>query len=246
MSNNCILINDDEVELPYGIHGRNYLAEHGAPLPHFKHKRRRRLLKHLVLHETAGNTAEGCMKTLKRKGYGVHLILDRDGYLTCHGDLATETMIHANRLNPTSVGIEVVNPYAPKLVSTKNNLNWDYNTIPAEWWTWCPDKKDRRYVLPTDEQLKTLEILVPWLCNELDIPYVFPTWYLNPRVRKINKWKKPKAGVVAHRDFAKHADGRYLLEWLMVNYTREYALYDHDNGGHIKGFNSFYTKEQTR
>ena len=88
-----------------------------------------------------------------------------------------------------------------------------------------PDKKDRRYVLPSDKQLKVLLILIPWVCKQLNIPYVFPTAYLNRKQRKIKGWKKPpfgwrakpKSGVVAHQDWAKHADGRYLLEMLMEN-----------------------------
>ena len=126
-------------------------------------------------------------------------------------------MVHANQLNDTALGIEVVNPYAPKIAA-----GMPFETIPAEWWTWCPDKEDRRYVLPSRKQLKALRILVPFLCKELGIPYVFPTADLNKKKRKVDKvkvgWRKkmiPGPGVVAHRDFASHADGRYLLEYLI-------------------------------
>lgn len=235
MSSNCILINDYEIELPEGVKGEHYLNDDA--LPHFKSKPRRKTLKHFVLHETAGNSATGCMRTLKKKGYGVQLILDRSGFITCHGDLATEVMIHANQLNKTSAGIEVVNPYAPKLAA------YPVDTIPAEWWCWCPDKKDRRYVLPTSAQIDTLQILVPWLCEQLKIPYVFPTWFLN---RKHRKLKRPAAGVVAHRDFAKHADGRYLLQWLMTMYTRQNQLLDAADGiSIVKDFSDFFTREQS-
>ncbi|MHA1286574.1 MAG: peptidoglycan recognition protein family protein [Candidatus Thorarchaeota archaeon] len=224
--NHSIIINGEDVGLPNGVLGSHYKSS--LLLPHFKHKPRRRKLKHLVLHETAGNTARGCMRTLVKKGYGVHLILDRKGVVTCHGDLATEVMIHANQLNKTSIGIEVVNPYAPKIAA------YDFDSIPAEWWCWCPDKKDRQYVLPTDAQLDTLYILIPWLCEKLGIPYVFPTWYLNPRCRKR---KRPSPGVVAHRDFAKHADGRYLLEWLMLGHRGSLTK--------TNSFHSLFTKEQS-
>lgn len=211
------IVDAEFIEPPEGVEVRNFVFD-GEPL--FKSKPRKKLLQHFVLHETAGRTAAGCKKSLLHKGYGVQLVLDRKGIVTCHGDLLNDVMVHANQLNKTSIGIEIVNPYAPKIARKMN-----VQTIPAEWWTWCPDKKDRRYVLPSQAQLDTLVILVPWLCNLLDIPYEFPTAGLNAKQRKIKGWKtppmgwraKPGPGVVAHRDFASHADGRYLLEYLMTH-----------------------------
>jgi len=219
------IINGQHIEPPHGILVRDYLtsSNFAESEPHFKCKPRKQKLQHFVLHETAGRSATGCKNTLLQKGYGVHLILDRDGTLTCHGDLATEEMIHANQLNATAIGIEVVNPYAPMLAKGMKGIE----TIPAEWWTWCPidpatKKKDLRYVLPTNMQLQTLKIIVPFLCEQLGIPYVFPTKDLNakqPQVKPAGILRKviPGPGVVAHRDFAKHSDGRYILEWLEKN-----------------------------
>jgi hypothetical protein len=95
----------------------------------------------------------------------------------------------------------------------------------AVWWTWCPNKEDRRYVLPTNAQLEVLLVLVPWLCAVTGIPYEFPTAGLSKKKHKITGWNKPPLGwtskpgpgIVAHQDFAKHADGRYLLEYLIAN-----------------------------
>ncbi|MHA2068560.1 MAG: peptidoglycan recognition protein family protein [Candidatus Thorarchaeota archaeon] len=204
------------VPAPEGLTVKNYVQDSE---PHFAHKPRKKALKHFVLHETAGRTAKRCKNTLIRKGYGVHLILARNGLVTCHGDLALDRMVHANQLNNTSIGIEIVNPYAPMLAKGMNVY-----AKPAEWWTWCPDKRDRRYILPSQAQLDALVILVPWLCDQLGIPYQFPTAGLNKKKRKITGWRsfrkggwraKPKPGVVAHRDFGSHADGRYPLEHLM-------------------------------
>lgn len=210
MSGN-VVIADRLVPVPDGLSCENWRQN---VLFHFKHKERVKPLTHLVIHETAGNTAPGCQRTLKRKGLGVHLILERDGHLYNHGDLAIETMAHANQCNKTSIGIEVVNPYAPSLAAVP------FEAIPAKWWTWCPDRKDRRYVVPTDAQLKALRILVPWLCSELGIPYEFPTWFLNKRQQRIKHWRlraKPKPGIVAHGDFSKHADGRWIIEDLILD-----------------------------
>lgn len=217
MTNEGFIINSQLIKAPDGITVTNYIYNDEV---RFKHSSRSKPLKHFVLHETAGRSAEGAKSTLVAHGYGVHLILARDGTVSCHGDLATDVMTHANQLNATSIGIEVVNPHAPKCAG-----NMAYQSIPAEWWTWVPDKSSKIYVLPTDAQLHTLRVIVPFLCKQLGIPYEFPTKDLNAKKRKIMGWKappmgwyaKPDAGVVAHQDFANHADGRYLVQHLMQN-----------------------------
>jgi len=211
------IIDSEFIEPPEGLVVKNWVFD-GEPL--FKHKERKHKLIHFVLHETAGRSADGCKRTLLKKGYGVQLILERDGTISCHGDLLTDRMVHANHLNNTAIGIEVVNPYAPSIAK-----GMDFDTIPAEWWTWCPKikgkkERDRRYVLPTEAQLKALSILIPFLCEKLGIPYEFPTADLNKKNRKVKKtgWRMkrtPGPGVIAHQDFATHADGRYLLEYLI-------------------------------
>lgn len=208
----CFIIGADFISPPDGVVVKNFCFD-GEP--QFKHKARKKPLQHFVLHETAGRSAEGCKKTLLRKGYGVHLILARNGIVSQHLDLATDWAIHANQLNKTSIGIEIVNPYAPMLAK---RMKVKY--MPAQWWTWCPDKEDRRYVLPTPAQLSTLRIMVPFLCDKLGIPYEFPTKDLNAKKRHVDRVgilrkRIPGPGVVAHRDFAKHADGRYPLEDLI-------------------------------
>lgn len=229
---NCVIIGGDRVELPdefvdAGLTASNYIDDDE---PRFKHKLRTKKLGHFVLHETCGNSAKGCKRTLLRKGYGVQLILSEDGHLSCHGDLWLDVMAHANQLNKTSIGIEVVNPYSP--VYDVGRVKRD--TIPADWWTWVPAKKHvrrllekkgwhkvpRKYCLPTEAQMEAIRLIVPWLCLELDIPYEFPTEYLSRKQRKIKGWNvkpkaRPGAGVVEHRSFSNHSDGRYILERLI-------------------------------
>ena len=229
---NNVIIGGKRVALPdefieVGLTASNYIDD-GEP--RFKHWTRAKKLQHFVLHETCGNTASGCKRTLKKRGYGVHLILDKAGHLSCHGDLSRDVMTHANQLNKTSTGIEIVNPYSPIYDRS------DRDTIPADWWTWIPSKKSKKvkkilesggwarvpkeYCLPTDAQMETIRLIVPWLCLELGIPYSFPTKALNRKLRKIRGLNlkpkaRPMAGVVAHSDFAGHADGRYILERLI-------------------------------
>lgn len=208
-----VIIHGKKVELPNGIECLEYLNDHEV---HFRRKPRKKPLTHLVIHETAGISGSGCRRTLERKGYGIHLICWRNGKFTNHCDLATETTIHANQLNGTSIGIEVVNPYYPR---TARNAPYSYDAIPAQYWTHTI-KGEKGYVLPSVAQTESLKIMVPWLCKTLNIPYTFPTWYLNRRQRKIKNWRlraRPDPGVVAHGDFSKHADGRWLLERLILD-----------------------------
>ncbi len=229
---NCIIVNGKRVKLPdealaQGLEASNYLDD-GEP--RFRRRDRTAALEHFVLHETCGNTAKGCKDTLLRKGYGVQLILDPTGKLSCHGDLVLDRMVHANQLNNSSFGIEVINPYSPLYARPPFT-----NAIPREWWTWVPrgEKYDilaekrgwssipKKYVTPTDKQMEAARILVPWLCSVTGVQYRFPTKGLGPGgKRKIDNWNvkprgKPGPGVVAHRDFASHADGRYMLEDLI-------------------------------
>ena len=217
MPSNALIIAGARVPLPPAVlaaggSAANFLDD-GEPA--FRHTARVRPLQHFVLHETCGNTASGCKDTLIRKGYGVQLILAPDGRVSNHGDLAEAVMVHANQVNPTSVGIETVNPYCPGFARPPFGP-----TIPAEWWTWVPAGGARAYVLPMPVQLAVLKALVPWLCAQMGIPWAFPTAGLNKAQRKIPGWDaKPAAvpgpGVVEHSGFAGHSDGRYLLEALM-------------------------------
>lgn len=216
---NSLIVRGDRVQLPESLHCRNYLDD-GEPC--FTVKPRKRKVEHIVLHETSGNSASRTKAHFARnpRKASAHLIVARDGAISCHADLVLDVTSHAKQCNQTGIGIEFVNPYAPSIVKVDEVVQ----TIAAKWWTWCPVKKDRRYVLPTKEQMKVLLELVPIICDVSGVPYSFPTWFLNRRMRKIKGWRKPplgwnarpEPGVVAHQDFGSHADGRYLLEMLIL------------------------------
>ena len=131
--------------------------------------------------------------------------------------------MHANQLNKTSFGCEQVNPYSP--IYVRDEKIW-HNRVPRKWWTWVPSKKSpgvekllrkkglsyvpKEYVTLTHNQVESMKLFAPWVCDRIGVvPYKFPT----SGTRK--KTKFPGAGVVAHRDFASHADGRYMLEILI-------------------------------
>jgi hypothetical protein len=220
MPSNCLIVNGEKVAVPasildLGCRAYNFIDD-GEP--NLRNAPRTKPVQHLVLHETAGNSATGCKDTLRQKKIGVHLILGKNGDLSCHADLATDVCFHGNQLNATSVGIEVVNPYRPEYARNPRGP-----VLPAQWWTWVPPGHERTYQAPLGVQVAIVKALVPWLCEVMGIPYEFPTKGLNAKARQIAGWKapplgwyaKPGPGVVAHRDYASHSDGRYLLEQVM-------------------------------
>ena len=220
MLSNAVIVNGARVPLPDAVRsagGRatNYLDD-GEPC--LRNGPRVKPLRTFVLHETAGNTASGCKHTLVAKRIGVHLILDKDGAISNHADLATDVCWHAGQANAISVGMEVVNAYRPESAQDPRGP-----VLPAEWWTWVPKGQARLYQAPTDAQVRVACALVPWLCQVLEIPLLFPTAGLDARHPHIAGWRKspfgwsakPGMGVVEHSSFSSHADGRYLLKKVM-------------------------------
>lgn len=219
---NAVVISGKSVRLPQaaldaGVTCSNYLDDGEY---HFDHYTRKSKLQHLVYHESVTRDQPHTVRILKRrktesgKHLGVHLILAPDGHFSCHVDLADETCVHGNQLNRTSIGFEWVNPYYAKRLKAPFT-----ETLEREWWTHVPNKYPKLYVKPTQAQLRSAELVVPWLCGQLGIPFEFPTANLSSRKRRITGWDdkkaKPKAGIVAHRDFSAHSDGRFPLEQLM-------------------------------
>ncbi len=177
----------------------------------FEARKRTKKPTHIVIHESVTKSRSRTVDVLKAKGYGVHFIIDGDGSISQHCDPLKESPIHANQLNSSSVGIEIVNPYYPHLISEP----WIV-TEPAQWWCHVLKGKLSEYVAPTEAQTKSCRALIEWLCGEIStIPLAFPTRELGPRKGRIKGWKtkeKPEPGIVAHRDFSSHADGRGMLE----------------------------------
>jgi hypothetical protein len=213
---NILIFEDEKIKVDLtarGITVSNYVddGEH-----HFsKTYRYKKPIERFVIHESGGGReAARVVKTLKKKGYGVHLLIAPDGHVSQHANLGTERLVHANQANATSIGLEIVNPY-----KATNILPPFTRTIPAKWWTWVPKGAPKLYVTPTDAQLHAARAIVPFVCKRLGIPLEFPTAHLGSRNTRISGWKDgavPEPGVMAHRDFASHADGRFILEDLMA------------------------------
>lgn len=211
-----------DIGQPEGVKIRTY-KEDG--LPSFKKRGKIKKHLHIVQHENAGSTSVFKVRNwLIKKGYGYHIIIDRGGHVHQHNDLQ-DKLWHAGQCNGTGIGVCLINPYYPKNLSAE--LEADFHPVKrffisaASWWTHCSPRKDRRYVLPTEAQLTTLEKLTPFLTEQLGVPLDFPTIELRRGKRKITGWrlrKRPAPGIVAHRDFSGHADGRFAVEYLAECY----------------------------
>lgn len=225
---NRLIIDGESVQLPesmlnVGITASNYIddGEH-----YFSQHRSRKKVTNFVIHESVTMSAAQTNRVLDSKrvrsakdgkgggkgwDYGIHLNLAPDGHISCHADLVRHRLVHADQLNDSSFGIEVVNPYNPKFGRGPFT-----ETIPGPWWCWTPSNAKKVYCLPTPAQMAAIFHLCRFLCETIpDLPFEFPTAHLNSRKRRIDGWDNranPGPGIVAHRDFASHADGRYLLE----------------------------------
>lgn len=222
---NCLRIGGKSVPLPAamvadGIGASNF---HDDGEHRFKARKRAHKTQWFVIHESVSMSQKATIRTLEAKTerakargylYGVHLICAPDGHLSCHADLADDRLTHASQLNSGSVGCEWVNPYNPKWAKPPFD-----EVIPGPWWCWVPENAKALYTVPTRAQLLSALHLCRFLPTVLpDLPLDFPTQNLGPGRGRIPNWSKracPGPGIVAHRDFDDHADGRYILEHVL-------------------------------
>lgn len=206
-----LVVRGEVVPLPAGLRARTYLDD---DVVRFSSRGVRERATQLVVHETVTRSASSTVAVLKRRGLSVHLVLGPDGELTQHGDLARDVLWHAGPLhNRTSLGVEVVNPYYPRLL--RKALPWE-RTIAAPW------AHEGAYVLPTAAQAEALASLVRWATSApapgLEVPRRWPGLREGVmRLGRVRDTTKPTPGVLAHHYFG-HADGAWLVlyAWLRL------------------------------
>lgn len=157
----------------------------------------------IVIHESVTSSRESTINVLAPQGYGVHIIVDRDGSVTQHVPFA-KAAIHAEGFgkpslhNETSIAVEVVNRYYGAHASQGETV------IDAPW------AHKGKYIVPTDEQLEAVWTTIQAICAEFSIPVVFPGVKADGALHFV--WGRIPVhevpGVMAHHRWA-HSDGLY-------------------------------------
>lgn len=210
---NWLVVRGVVARAPEGVPIRTFLEE---GVERFPTRGRRRAATELVLHETVTRGVQSTVNALRKGGLSVHLILGPDGTVTQHGDLASDVLWHAGPgHNGPSFGVEVVNPYYPRLLAP--SLPWS-RVIRAPW------ADGGQYVLPTPAQAEATASLVRWATTAqapapgIEVPRRWPGLHEGRMaLGRVEDAAKPTPGVLAHHYFG-HADGAWLVlyAWLRL------------------------------
>lgn len=156
----------------------------------------------IVVHQSVTSSIATTERVLRKRGLGVHFMIDFDGTIYQFGDIA-RSMAHANERNGTTIGIELVNPY------TKTSAKWPEMVDPS------PTAWRKREAADTPAQLEALDALCAILCGHgwecsgdvvIDVPLAFPTQGDSGPSRGHADWfDLSVGGIIAHG----HRPGTY-------------------------------------
>jgi hypothetical protein len=201
----------NQVAPPAGVVVKSFLRQAVGSLPF---RTRGGPATELVLHESVTRSAKATARVLKNRGLGVHLVIDADGTVYQHGDLASHRMSHARGHNARSIGIEVVNPFYPRYL--RKGSPWS-RVIDAPW------AHGGSYVVPTYDQAEATARIVRLLTSG-DVPgVVIPRDWIGHRKDRFAMERVPGAtgsrpGIYAHTYWS-HSDGAFvaLYCWLRLS-----------------------------
>lgn len=225
---NCLIVRGSKLEPPDGLVVKNFLD---PSVTHFTNQKRNRAVNQLIIHETVTRSWKSTVAVLAPKtasnpggrGLGVQLIVDHDGTVYQHGDLATDEHWHAGGQvpdhNPSSVGIETVNPYYAKYMPPGGP--WT-DFIDAPW------ADQGKYCVPTPASAEAVCKLTEWITSPRSTLNIPRTW-LGVKDEKMAFGRlapMSDAGIYAHYYFG-HADGCWPLLYcwlrLQAGFTPEEA-----------------------
>lgn len=205
------IVRGQEIEVP-GLDIHNFRMSGVASLRN--QTRTAKEVTEVVIHETVTQSWQATVAVLQERGLGVHLIVSYDGTVYQHADLAEDETWHASEHNPMSVGIETVNPfekqYLPKL-----NPPWE-NSIQVPW------VGDNPYIVATPEQSESVCQVIDWLSSPASTLSIPKNWIglQGGQSMFMNRMKVSEQGpgIYAHRYFADHQDGPWLVlyTWLRL------------------------------
>lgn len=159
----------------------------------------------IVVHESVTTSAAKTMAVLSAKGYGVHFMVDLDGTITQHVDVARATAHAGGKHNDQSVGIEIVNPY------------YGSRALPGQQVIEAPWAHKGLYAVPFSAQVESLA----GLFRELFKLGIEPTFVGASKGKYVDHEtgltmgklvdKTPRPGVWAHTYFD-HGDGAWPVK----------------------------------
>ncbi len=190
VSDSRILINGEYYDVPFSV------TQHEP----FSGRKRTKKVNTVLVHQSVTSSVATTERVLRKKGLGVHLMIDGDGSIHQYGDLATQKLAHGNERNGCSIGVEVINPY------TKGKKPWAKPVPSKTAWK-------GKEVLDTDEQMVSLDALCAFLCSHsfpgsasVDIELSFPTTKKSGPSRGHAAWfNNTVGGIIAHG----HRPSRY-------------------------------------
>jgi hypothetical protein len=214
-----LIVRGQPLDPPDGLVVRNFFD---PAVYRFKNQTRTRPVTQLILHETVTRSWKSTVDVLKPKsaanpggrGLGVQLMVDPDGTVYQHGDLATDEHWHAGGQvpdhNPASVGIEVISPYYAKYMPKDGP--WT-DSIDAPW------AHEGKYCVPTPAQSEATCKLTEWMTSDRSTLAIPRTWLGLKDEKLAFKRIAPTGypGIYAHYYFG-HADGAWLVlyAWLRL------------------------------
>lgn len=183
----------------------------------------------IIVHESVTRTYDDTIRVLSSKKnksgkpytLGVHLLIDGDGNITQHGDLATSWQQHFGAPhNEASVGVELINPYEPRHL--REDLPWK-ESIDAPW------AHGGSYVLPTFAQAEAFAQLLDWLLTQSDLGFTVPRVWHGVRdgdfhLQKVRGLEdRVQGGIYSHQQIGRHADGSWPLLYAYLRLERKIA-----------------------
>jgi len=187
----------------------------------FTNKRRSGVVTEIIVHETVTCNQMSTLRVLQPpskanpggRDLGVHFIVEHNGTVFQNADVLDDMTWHAGVHNGASIGIEVVNPYEPRLL--KPNAPWD-QVIAAPW------AAGGKYVVPTRDSAEALKKMLEFFTTKREgMPdrLMVPLRWVGLREGKMSLGRVSETGpgIYAHTYFT-HADGSWLVlyAWIRI------------------------------
>lgn len=168
----------------------------------------------IVVHESVTRSAAATRRVLRKRGLSCHFGIAEDARIIQWAGIDRRCAHAGPLLNPRSIGIELTNPYYPRLVRAATS-HWS-DVIVARW------AHEGVYVVPSLRQLEALWKLACALHEAARVPLAFIGAESSPvaegAVRlpmRRHRVARDAEGIVAHSAVG-HADGAFPVAYMLA------------------------------